>query len=27
MRMYEMKNDAGQKLPSRWVIIKFEPIA
>jgi hypothetical protein len=27
MRMYEMNNDAGQKLPSRWVIIKFEPIA
>jgi hypothetical protein len=27
MRMYDVKNDAGQKLPSRWVIIRFEPIA
>jgi hypothetical protein len=27
MKMYDMKNDAGQKLPSRWVITKFEPIA
>ena len=27
MRMYDVKNDAGQKLSSRWVIIRFEPIA
>lgn len=27
MRMYDVKNDAGQKLPSRWIIIRFEPIA
>jgi hypothetical protein len=27
MRMYDVKNDAGQKLGSRWVIIRFEPIA
>jgi hypothetical protein len=27
MKMYDLKNDAGQKLPSRWVITKFEPIA
>jgi hypothetical protein len=27
MKMYDLKNEAGQKLPSRWVITKFEPIA
>jgi hypothetical protein len=27
MRMYDLKNEAGQKLPSRWVITKFEPVA
>ena len=27
MRMYEVKNDAGQKLPGRWIIIRFEPAA
>ncbi len=27
MRMYDVKTDAGQKLPSRWVIIRFEPVA
>jgi hypothetical protein len=27
MRMYEMKSEGGQQLPSRWVIIRFEPIA
>jgi hypothetical protein len=27
MRMYELKNEAGQRLSSRWVITKFEPIA
>ncbi|HYA48579.1 MAG TPA: hypothetical protein VEG35_02675 [Burkholderiales bacterium] len=26
MRMYDVKNEAGQRLPSRWVIIRFEPI-
>jgi hypothetical protein len=27
MRMYEVKGEAGQRLPSRWVIIRFEPMA
>jgi hypothetical protein len=27
MRMYELKNDAGQKLSARWIIVKFEPVA
>ncbi len=27
MRMYDLKNEGGQKLPSRWVIIRFEPVA
>jgi hypothetical protein len=27
MRMYELKNEAGQKLPARWIIVKFEPVA
>ncbi len=27
MRMYDAKSDAGQKMPSRWVIIRFEPVA
>jgi hypothetical protein len=27
MRMYELKNEAGLKLPARWIIVKFEPIA
>lgn len=26
MRMYEMKSESGQKLPSRWVITRFEPV-
>jgi len=26
MRMYEVKGDSGQRLPSRWVIIRFEPV-
>jgi len=25
--MYDLKNEGGQKLPSRWVIIRFEPVA
>jgi hypothetical protein len=27
MRMYELKNEAGQRLPSRWIIVRFEPIS
>jgi hypothetical protein len=27
MRMYELKNEAGQRLPSRWVILRFDPVA
>jgi hypothetical protein len=27
MKMYEVKSDSGQKLPSRWVITRFEPVA
>jgi hypothetical protein len=27
MRMYEVKSEGGQRLPSRWVIIRFEPVA
>ena len=27
MRMYELKNEAGQKLSARWIIVKFEPVA
>jgi hypothetical protein len=27
MRMYEVKGEAGQRLPSRWVVIRFEPEA
>jgi hypothetical protein len=27
MRMYELKNEAGQRLPSRWVITRFESIS
>ncbi len=27
MRMYEVKSETGQRLPSRWVITRFEPVA
>lgn len=27
MRMYEVKTDSGMRHPSRWVIIRFEPVA
>jgi hypothetical protein len=27
MRMYEVKNEAGQSFPSRWIIIRFEPVS
>jgi len=27
MRMYQLQNEGGQKLPSRWVITKFEAVA